>query len=148
MFVSFYFIFSRYVVPTLLCTEYVLEFAKNLVIGDLQEVVDILISYSWVRGHAYHLYRKLTRLERMNIEALHRPLTRNERMNIESDTIAYQIRMEACGPRGPRPQCSHWELERVSLSIEGFKCTGHMKQKLRLQLHNRDVRDYIRLKEE
>jgi hypothetical protein len=63
---------------------------------------DIIISYSWARGHADRLYR---------------PLTRNERLNIEADAIADQIRMEDCGPRGARPQCNHWELERVSLSI-------------------------------
>jgi hypothetical protein len=56
--------------------------------------------------------------------------------------------MEARGPRGARPRCNHWELERVSLSIEGVKCTGHMKQKLRSQLHDGDMREYLRLKEE
>jgi hypothetical protein len=49
---------------------------------------DIIISYSWVRGHANNLDR---------------PLTRNERLNIEADAIADQIRMEARGPRGARP---------------------------------------------
>jgi hypothetical protein len=94
---------------------------------------DIIISYSWVRGHA---------------DRLDKPLTRNERLNIEADTIADQIWMEACGPRGTRPQCNHWGLERFSLSIEGGKGTGHMKQNLRSQLHDGDMRYYLRLKEE
>jgi hypothetical protein len=94
---------------------------------------DITISYSWVRGHA----------DRMD-----RPLTRNQRLNIETDAIVDQIRIEACGPRGARPQCNHWELEWVSLSIEGVKCMGHMKQKLRSQLHDVDMRYYLRLKDE
>jgi hypothetical protein len=93
----------------------------------------IIIRYAWAKGHA----------DRMDP-----PLTRNERLNIEVDAIADQIMMEACGPRGARPQCNQWELERVSLSIEGFKCMGHMKQKLRSQLYDGDVWDYPRLKEE
>jgi hypothetical protein len=76
------------------------------------------------------------------------PLTINEPLDIEADPIADQIRMEARGPRGARPQCNHWELERVSLSIEGVKCTGHIKQKLRSQLHDEDMWDCLRLKEE
>jgi hypothetical protein len=94
---------------------------------------DIIINYSWVRGHA---------------DSLDRPLTRNERLNIEADAIADQIRMEDLVPRGARPQCNHWELERVSLFVEGVKCTGNIKQKLRSHLHDGDMRDYRRLKEE
>jgi hypothetical protein len=74
--------------------------------------------------------------------------TTNKKRAAEADTIADQIWMEARGPHGARPQCNHWELERVSLSIEGVKCMGHMKQKLRSQLHNGDMWDYLRLKEE
>jgi hypothetical protein len=92
---------------------------------------DIIISYSWVRG-------RVDRLDR----------TRNTRMNTEADAIADHIRMEARGPRGSRPQCNHWELERVSLSIEWFNCTGHMKHKLWSQLHDGEMRYYLRLKEE
>jgi hypothetical protein len=94
---------------------------------------DIIIIYSWVKGRA---------------DQLDRPLTRNERLNIEADSIADHIQMEARGPRGARPQCNHWELERVSLSIEEVKCTGHMKQQLRSQLLLGDMRDYLMLKKE
>jgi hypothetical protein len=87
---------------------------------------DIIISYLWVRGHADRLYL---------------PLTINERLNIEADVIADQIRMEARGPRGARHHCIHWELERVSLFIEGVKCTGHMTHNLGSQLYARDMRE-------
>jgi hypothetical protein len=72
------------------------------------------VRYSWVKGH------------------LDRPQTRNERSNnVEVDTLADQIRLEARGPRRARPECNHWELDCTSLLIEGVKCTGQMKQKLR-----------------
>jgi hypothetical protein len=58
---------------------------------------------------------------------------------VEADTIADQIWMEAHGPRGARPQCSHWEY---------VKCTGHTKQKLCSHLHDGDMRDCLMLQEE
>jgi hypothetical protein len=94
---------------------------------------DISIRYSWIKVHA---------------DWLDQPLTRNELLNIEAGAIADHIRMEARGPRGARPQCNHWELKRVFLSIEGVKCMVHMKEKLWSQLHDIDMRDYLMLKEE
>jgi hypothetical protein len=64
----------------------------------------IIISYSLVRGHAY---------------CLDQPLTKNERLNIEADAIADQIRIEARGPCGARPQCNHWELYGCPYPLKG-----------------------------
>jgi hypothetical protein len=93
----------------------------------------ICIIYSWVKGHA---------------DCMNRPLTRNERLNMKADAIADQIWNEARGPRRARPQCNHWEIENLSLSIGGVKRAGHMKQKLWSPLHDGDMMDYLILKEE
>jgi hypothetical protein len=112
------------------CTESDFDLITTIKYLEKEWCRDITIIYSLVKGHA---------------DRLDRPLTRNERLNIEADAIADQIWMEARGPRGARPQCNHWELERVSLSIEGVKRMGHMKQKLRSQLYDGDMRDYLML---
>jgi hypothetical protein len=56
--------------------------------------------------------------------------------------------MEARGPIAARSQCPHWDLEIVSLKINGSKITSNMKQKLQSQLHFGDLMDYLLEREE
>jgi hypothetical protein len=56
---------------------------------------DIPIKVQWVMGHTYHDGRELTR---------------DERINIEADLLADEMRVNARGAHGARPNCPHWPV--------------------------------------
>jgi hypothetical protein len=51
--------------------------------------------------------------------------------------------MEVNGSILAKPECAHWELETVSLRINGSTITSNMKQKRQAQLQYGDLRYYL-----
>jgi hypothetical protein len=94
---------------------------------------NIDISYEWVKGIT---------------DRLNHPFSQNESLNIETNALADIIQMEVNGSTVETHECAHWELETVSLRINGSKITSNMKQKLQAQLHEGELRDYILEREE
>jgi hypothetical protein len=91
------------------------------------------VSVRWVKCHA---------------DQEGRPLTKYERLNVEADLLAYQIRDEARGVYGERPNCPHWPIEKATLFIHQTKITLNMKYHLTLRLTDPKLREHIMLKEE
>jgi hypothetical protein len=73
---------------------------------------NIDIAARWVNGHA---------------DREGRPLTKYKRLNVEVELVADQIREEARGVYGARPNCPHWPIEKVTLFIRRTKITSNMK---------------------
>jgi hypothetical protein len=88
----------------------------------------IALSFHWVKGHAYRIYR---------------PLTRDERLNIEADIQADAIRAQARGLLAARPNCPHWDIEAASLLIQGSKVTIDMKNQLTSHMHDDNIRSLL-----
>jgi hypothetical protein len=75
-------------------------------------------------------------------------LTKYERLNVEAELLADQIREEARGVYGVRPNCPHWPIEKATLFIRRTKITSNMKYHLTSQLTDPKLRAHIMLKEE
>jgi ribonuclease HI len=73
---------------------------------------NIDVSVVWVKGH-------------VDREGL--LLTKYERLNVEADLLADQIREEARGVYGARPNCPYWPIEKAMLFIRRTKITSNMK---------------------
>jgi ribonuclease HI len=93
---------------------------------------NIDVSFRWVKGHA---------------DREGRPLTTYERLNVEADLLADQIREEARGVYGARPNCPHCPIEKATLFIRRKKITSNMKYHLTSQLNDTKLRANIMLKE-
>jgi ribonuclease HI len=63
---------------------------------------NIDVSVRWVKGHA---------------DQERRPLTKYEQLVVEADLLADQIREEARGVYGARPNFPHWPTEKATLFI-------------------------------
>jgi hypothetical protein len=72
---------------------------------------NIDVSVRWVKCHA---------------DREGRPLTKYERLNVKADLLADQIREEARGVYGARPNCPHWPIEKSTLFIRRTKRTSNM----------------------
>jgi hypothetical protein len=94
---------------------------------------NIYVSVRWFKGHA---------------DREGRPLTKYERLNVEVDLLADQIREEAIGIYGARPNCPHWPIEKVTLFMRRKKITSNMKYHLASQLTDPKLRAQIMVKEE
>jgi hypothetical protein len=92
---------------------------------------NIDVSVRWVKGHAYREGR---------------PLTKYERLNVGADLLADQIRDEARGVYGTRPNCPHWPIEKATLIIRRNKITNNMRYHLTSQLNVPKLRAYIMAK--
>jgi hypothetical protein len=88
----------------------------------------IAFSFHWVKVHTYFIYRLLTR---------------DERLNIEADLQANIVHAQARGEIAARPNCAHWDIEEVPLSIRGSKVTSYMKTQLTTQIHDYDLRTFL-----
>jgi hypothetical protein len=75
-------------------------------------------------------------------------LTKYERLNVEADLLADQIREEARGVYGARPNCPHWSIEKATVFIRRTKITSNMKYHLMPQLTDPKLRAQIMSKEE
>jgi hypothetical protein len=75
-------------------------------------------------------------------------LTEYERINVEADLLADQIREEARGVYGARPNCTHWPIEKATLFIRRKKITSNKKYHLTSQLTDPKLRAHIMAKEE
>jgi hypothetical protein len=93
---------------------------------------NIDVSVRWVKGHA---------------DREGRPLTKYESLNVEADLLANQIREEARGVYGARPNFPHWPIEKETLFIRQTKITSNMKYHLTSQLTDLKLREHIMLKE-
>jgi hypothetical protein len=80
-------------------------------------------------------------------DIIDRTLTRDEILNIEADLQADVISAQARGPIAARPNCTHWDIEEVSLSIRVSKVTSDMKTQLISQMHDDDLRTFLMTKE-
>jgi hypothetical protein len=94
---------------------------------------NIDVSVRWVKGHA---------------DREGRPLTKYDQLNVEADLLADQIREEARGVYGARPDCPHCPIEKATLFIRHTKITSNMRYHLTSQLTDPKLRAHIMLKEE
>jgi hypothetical protein len=86
---------------------------------------NIYVSVRWIKGHA---------------DREGRPLTKYERLNVEADLLADQIREEARGVYGARPNCPYWPIEKATLFIRRTKITSNIKYHLKPQLNDTKLR--------
>jgi hypothetical protein len=89
---------------------------------------DTEVYYEWVKGHAYDLNKHPIKLECLNIVA-------GELCDITRET--------ARGPFGARPTYWLWPSERCALFIQGVKVTSNWKERLRHQLLDIDLQEYL-----
>jgi hypothetical protein len=94
---------------------------------------NIYVSVRWVKGNA---------------DWEGRPLTKYERLNVEADLLADQIREEARGVYGERPNFPHWPIEKATLFIRQAKITSNIKYHLTSLLTDPKWRAHIIAKEE
>jgi hypothetical protein len=92
----------------------------------------IAFSFHWVKGHT---------------DLIERPLTRDERLNIEADLQADVVHGQERGPISTRPNCAHWDIEEVTLSIRGRKVTSDTKTQLTSQIHDNYLRTFLMMKD-
>jgi hypothetical protein len=91
------------------------------------------VSFRWFKGHA---------------DREGRPLKKYERLNVEAYLLADEIRQEARGVYGARPNFPHWPIEKATLFIRRTKIMSNMKYHLTSQLTDPKLRAHIMLKEE
>jgi hypothetical protein len=72
----------------------------------------------------------------------------SERLNIVADEICDVVRALAIGPFGAKPNCGLWPNERCALFIRGIKITSNWKERLKQQLLDVDLQDYLMEKEQ
>jgi hypothetical protein len=63
------------------------------------------------------------------------------------DQQANNKRNDARGPMAARPACSHWDVDIASLYLRVGKLTSQYKDKLKTQLHNKALTEFIKEKE-
>jgi hypothetical protein len=92
----------------------------------------IAFSFHWVKGHE---------------DLIDRPLTRDERLNIEANLQADVIHAQARGTVAAGPNCDHWGIKEVLLSIRGSKVTSDIKTQLTSHMHDDDLHTFLMMKE-
>jgi hypothetical protein len=90
------------------------------------------ITYEWVKGHADDLNRELTRAERLHVIA-------DEQCDV--------VRLHASGTRSARSTAGIWDSEACDLFIRGSKIMSRMKERVKQQLLDADLRAYLEKKE-
>jgi hypothetical protein len=91
------------------------------------------VLFEWVKGHINDLDRDTTKLERMNIVA---------------DELCDVIRETVRGPFDTIPNCGLWHNERFAIFIRGEKIMSNWKERLKVQLLDGDLQEYLMQKEQ